>query len=77
MGAKKTECDGVHNNVNHGGHLDNNVLMVQCDKHNTTQINSLLRTATYPHELNVDNSADNNSVNDENWFTEKGLKVAS
>ena len=73
----KTECDDVHNKVNHGGHLDSNVLVVQCDNHNATQVNSLPRTTIYPHLLDLDNSANNNSVNNKKWFTEKGFEVVS
>ena len=73
-----TTCDCEHNNVNHSGQLDTRVVEIQCDSSVNIRTNSLPETTNDSHKLYHDNSFDSNlNVNDDRWFSESGLKVAS
>ena len=73
-----TQCDCEHNNVNHSGQLDTRVVEVQCDNSVNIRTNSLSETTNDLHKLHPVNSIGSNfNVNDEKWFTESELKVAS
>ena len=51
---------------------------IQCDSSVNIGTNSLPETTNDLHKLYLDNSLDSNlNVNDDRWFSESGLKVAS
>ena len=73
-----TQCDCEHINVNHSGQLDTRVVEVQCDNSVNIRTISLSETTNDLQNLHPVNSIDSNfNGNDEKWFTESGLKVAS
>ena len=73
-----TQCDCEHNNLNHSGQLDTRAVEVKCDNSVNIKTNSLPETTNDLHKLHPVTSIDSNlNVNNEKWFTERGLEVAS
>ena len=62
----------------HSGQFDTRVVEIQCDSSVNIRTNSLPETTNDLHKLYLDKSFDSNlNVNDDRWFSESGLKVAS